>query len=208
MALRRCHLNPKKTLFLLCDIQEKFRPAMPLFDNMIKNVDKLTKAGKALDVPLIVTEHYPEKLGKTVAQLDVSHAKLVSGKTLFSMVTPEVKSVIKDIFSDKPEDVVLYGLESHICVEQTAIDLLEQNINVYIVADCCSSRLNQDRDLALDRLRQAGCVITTSESVIFDLVRDKNNAKFDVIRKLVSQPSVDMELTRTGAGLPVGSAKL
>ncbi|BFG04116.1 isochorismatase domain-containing protein 1 [Drosophila madeirensis] len=208
MALRRCHLNPKKTLFLLCDIQEKFRPVMPLFDNMIKNVDKLTKAGKALDVPLIVTEHYPEKLGKTVAQLDVSHAKLVSGKTLFSMVTPEVKAVIKDVFSDKPEDVVLYGLESHICVEQTAIDLLEQNINVYIVADCCSSRLNQDRDLALDRLRQAGCVITTSESVIFDLVRDKNNAKFDVIRKLVSQPSVDMELTRSGAGLPAGIAKL
>jgi len=95
-----------------------------------------------------------------------------------------------------------------ICVEQTAIDLLEQNINVYIVADCCSSRLNQDRDLALDRLRQAGCVITTSESVIFDLVRDKNNPKFDVVRKLVNQPSVDMELTRNGNGLPVGSAKL
>ncbi|KAH8308681.1 hypothetical protein KR059_000361 [Drosophila kikkawai] len=208
MALRRCHLNPKKTLFLLCDIQEKFRPAMPLFDNMVKNVNKLTKAGKALDVPLIVTEHYPEKLGKTVAQLDVSHAKLVSGKTLFSMFTPEVKAVIKDIFNDKPEDVVLYGLESHICVEQTAIDLLEQNINVYIVADCCSSRLNQDRDLALDRLRQAGCVITTSESVIFDLVRDKNNVKFDAIRKLVNQPSVDMELTRSGNGQPVGSAKL
>ncbi|XP_033153053.1 isochorismatase domain-containing protein 1 [Drosophila mauritiana] len=208
MALRRCHLNPKKTLFLLCDIQEKFRPAMPLFDNMIKNVDKLTRAGKALDVPLIVTEHYPEKLGKTVAQLDVSHAKLVSGKTLFSMFTPEVKAVIQDIFNDKPEDVVLYGLESHICVEQTAIDLLEQNINVYIVADCCSSRLNQDRDLALDRLRQAGCVITTSESVIFDLVRDKNNPKFDVVRKLVNQPSVDMELTRNGSAIPVGSAKL
>ncbi|XP_017061772.1 isochorismatase domain-containing protein 1 [Drosophila ficusphila] len=208
MALRRCHLNPKKTLFLLCDIQEKFRPGMPLFENMVKNVDKLNKAGKALDVPLIVTEHYPEKLGKTVAQLDVSHAKLVAGKTLFSMFTPEVKAVIKDIFNDKPEDVVLYGLESHICVEQTAIDLLEQNINVYIVADCCSSRLNQDRDLALDRLRQAGCVITTSESIIFDLVRDKNNPKFDAIRKLVTQPSVDMELTRNGNGLPVGSAKL
>ncbi|EDW31376.1 GL11107 [Drosophila persimilis] len=187
MALRRCHLNPKKTLFLLCDIQEKFRLAMPLFENMIKNVDKLTKAGKVLDVPLIVTEHYPEKLGKTVAQLDVSHAKLVSSKTLFSMVTPEVKAVIKDIFSGKPEDVVLYG---------------------FGVADCCSSRLNQDRDLALDRLQQAGCVITTSESVIFDLVRDKNNAQFDTIRKLVSQTSVDMELRRTGAGLPVGSAKL
>ncbi|XP_001959692.2 isochorismatase domain-containing protein 1 [Drosophila ananassae] len=208
MALRRCHLNPKKTLFLLCDIQEKFRPAMPLFDNMVKNADKLTKAGKALDVPLIVTEHYPEKLGKTVEQLDISHAKLVSGKTYFSMFTPEVKAAIKDIFNDKPEDVVLYGLESHICVEQTAIDFLQQNINVYIVADCCSSRLNQDRDLALDRLRQAGCVITTSESVIFDLVRDKNNPKFDAVRKLVNPPSLDMKLTRQPSGSDVGSSKL
>ncbi|KAH8234382.1 hypothetical protein KR038_008764 [Drosophila bunnanda] len=208
MALRRNHLDPKKTLFLLCDIQEKFRLGMPLFDNMVKNADKLTKAGKALDVPLIVTEHYPKGLGQTVAQLDVSHAKLVSDKTLFSMFTPEVKAVIKDIFNDKPKDVVLYGLETHICMEQTAIDLLEENINVYIVADCCSSRLNQDRDLALDRLRQAGCVITTSESVIFDLVRDAKNVKFDAIRKLVSQPSLDMELKRSGDGQPVGSAKL
>ncbi|XP_034109923.1 isochorismatase domain-containing protein 1 [Drosophila albomicans] len=201
MALRRCHLNPKKTLFLLCDIQEKFRPGMPLFDKMVKNADKLTKAGKALDVPLIVTEHYPEKLGKTVADLDVAHAKIVLGKTYFSMMTPQVKSVIKDIFGEKPEDVVLYGLESHICVEQTAIDLREQDINVYIVADCCCSRLNQDRDLALERLRQAGCVITTSESVIFDLVRDKNNPKFDAIRRLVNTTSVDMELTRNPAKL-------
>lgn len=168
-----------------------------------------------------MTEHYPEKLGKTVAELDVSHAKAVTGKTLFSMMTPQVKSVIKDLFGEKPQDVVLYGLEvsqatkcssyftkspsyllqSHICVEQTAIDLREQDINVYIVADCCCSRLKQDRDLALERLRQAGCVITTSESVIFDLVRDKNNPKFDVVRKLVNPPSVDMELARSASKL-------
>lgn len=58
-----------------------------------------------------MTEHYPEKLGKTVEQLDISHAKLVSGKTYFSMFTPEVKAAIKELFNDKPEDVVLYGLE-------------------------------------------------------------------------------------------------
>ncbi|XP_030387238.1 isochorismatase domain-containing protein 1 [Scaptodrosophila lebanonensis] len=203
MALRLQHLNPKRTLFLLCDIQEKFRPGMPLFDNMVKNANKLTRAGKELEVPLIVTEHYPEKLGKIVPELDVSHAKAVVGKTLFSMMVPEVKNTMKQLFGEKPEYAVLYGLESHICIEQTAIDLLQQNINVYIVADCCSSRLTQDRDLALDRLRQAGCVVTTSESVIFNLIRDKNNPKFDVVRKLVAQPSVDMQLGRFS-----GSAKL
>lgn len=62
-------------------------------------------------MPLIVTEHYPEKLGKTVPELDVSHACAVLGKTYFSMITPKVQDVIKDVFGEKPDDVVLYGLE-------------------------------------------------------------------------------------------------
>ncbi|XP_037945378.1 isochorismatase domain-containing protein 1 [Teleopsis dalmanni] len=199
MANRLRFLNPKKTLFLLCDIQEKFRPGMPLFDNMVKNANKLTRAGKELEVPLIVTEHYPEKLGKIVPDLDVSHANAIISKTRFSMIVPELQSKVKEIFGGNPNDVVLYGLESHICVEQTAIDLLQQNINVYVVADCLCSRLNQDRDLAIERLRQAGCVITTSESLIFNLMQDKNNPKFNTVRKFVNNPSVDMELSKSNA---------
>ncbi|XP_067629693.1 isochorismatase domain-containing protein 1 [Eurosta solidaginis] len=192
-------LNPKKTLFLLCDIQEKFRPVIPLFENIIKNADKLTRAGKEFDIPLIVSEQYPEKLGNTVSDLDVSHAAAIVTKTQFSMLVPEVEHKIKSIYGEKPSDVVLYGLESHVCIEQTAIDFLNYGINVYIVADCCVSRLNQDRDLALQRLRGAGCVITTSESLIFNLLRDKNNPKFNVIRKLVSPPSADVQLANSGS---------
>lgn len=69
------------------------------------------KTGKVFNVPLIVTEHYPEKLGKTVAEIDITHAKAVVSKTKFSMLVPEVKTAIKDIFKDKPTDVVLFGLE-------------------------------------------------------------------------------------------------
>lgn len=79
-------------------------------------------------------------------------------------------------------------------MEQTAIDLLEKNITVFLAADCLCSRLNQDRDLAIERLRSAGCIITTSESIIFDLMRDKNHPKFDIVRKFVNVPSADMEL--------------
>ncbi|XP_061402270.1 isochorismatase domain-containing protein 1-like [Musca vetustissima] len=196
MASRLRHMNPKKTLFLLCDIQEKFRPGMPLFSNAVINAAKLTKAGKELNIPLICTEHYPERLGKIVSDIDVNHAKAIIPKTRFSMIVPELEAKVKEIFGDKPEDVVLYGLESHICVEQTAIDLLEKKINVFLVADCLISRLNQDRDLAIDRLRNAGCIVTTSESVIFDLMRDKNHPKFDVVRKFVNTPSTDMQLAK------------
>ena len=86
-------------------------------------------------------------------------------------------------------------------MEQTALDLLDQNIKVVLVADCLSSRTTQDRDMAIERLRAEGCVITTSESLIFNLMRDKNNPKFDVVRKFVTQPSVDMELNKSGKPL-------
>lgn len=84
-------LDPKRTLFLLCDIQEKFRPGMPLFDKMVTKSQKLVLASKHLNLPLIVSEHYPEKLGPIVPELDVSHAALVYPKTLFSMATPEMR---------------------------------------------------------------------------------------------------------------------
>lgn len=80
------------------------------------------------------------------------------------------------------------------------MDLINDNINVFLVADCSCSRLTQDRDLALERLRQIGCIITTSESVIFNLLADKNNPKFDEVRKFVSTPSVDMQLSKGATG--------
>uniref|UniRef100_A0A1I8P2X6 Isochorismatase domain-containing protein 1 n=1 Tax=Stomoxys calcitrans TaxID=35570 RepID=A0A1I8P2X6_STOCA len=199
-ARRLTHLNPQKTLFLLCDVQEKFRPAMPLFDKLLENAKRLTTAGKILNVPLLVTEQNPEKLGKTVQELDISHAKANVGKTRFSMMVPEIEKQMQSLFDGgKPTDVVLYGIESHVCVEQTAIDLLERNINVFLVADCVASRVNQDRDLAIERLRSAGCVITTSESVIYNLLRDKNHPKFNDLRKLLLAKSADMQLTKSSS---------
>lgn len=146
---------------------------------------------------MIVTEHYPEKLGKIVKELDVSHAKAIIPKTLFSMVVPELEAKIKEIFPNHPpESVVLFGLEAHICVEQSAIDLLARNFNVHLVADCSMSRSPEDRALAFKRLTQLGCFVTTSESVIFKLMKDKNHPKFDVVRKLVTNVSEDTGLAK------------
>ncbi|KNC26751.1 hypothetical protein FF38_11398 [Lucilia cuprina] len=198
MARRLIHLNPKRTLFLLCDIQEKFRPAMLLFDNLIENAKRLTEAGKILNIPLLVSEQNPEKLGKTVDDLDICHAKSLISKTRFSMIVPEIECDMKKLFEgDQPSDVILYGLESHVCIEQSAIDLLAQNINVFVVADCVTSRLHQDRNMALERLRSAGCFITTTESIIYDLLRDKNHAKFNDLKKILVAKSLDMEINKS-----------
>jgi nicotinamidase-related amidase len=145
-------------------------------------------AGKALDIPLIVSEHYPEKLGTTVAELDISHAVMKYPKTKFSMVVPEIAAYLnglKDV-----EDVFLFGLEAHICLEQSAMDILSLNkFNCHIVADCILSRTKEDRAFALNRLDRMGCIITSSENVLFKLIRDKNHPQFNVIRDLVATPS-------------------
>lgn len=190
-------LDPKRTAFLLCDIQEKFKPGMPLFDKMVSNAKKLLLASKHMDIPLIVSEHYPEKLGATVPDLDVSHASLKYPKTLFSMATPEMCSHLKKLCPDFGlESVVLFGLESHICLEQTAMDMKLNGYDVHIAADCAMSRSQDDRHLALHRLREIGCHVTTSESIIFKLLKDKNHSKFNEVRKLVTHPTEETGLSK------------
>ncbi|XP_058460001.1 isochorismatase domain-containing protein 1 [Malaya genurostris] len=190
------YLDVKKTLFMLCDLQEKFRPGMQMFDSVVKNTSKLLQAGKIMNVPLIVTEHYPEKLGHIVKDLDISHAKGVFSKTLFSMMIPEVQKKISDIYGQDLQTVVLFGLESHICVEQTAMDLRNNDYTVHVVADCSLSRSQGDLKLALERLQQIGCFVTTSENVIFKLMKDAKNPAFNKIKGLVRDPSADSGLSK------------
>lgn len=149
-----------------------------------------------LNVPLIATEHYPEKLGPIVKEIDIAHAKGVFSKTLFSMCIPEVQNKIKELFNGDLEAVVLFGLESHICLEQTAMDLVKDGLQVHIVADCSVSRSLEDRALAFERLKQMGCFVTTSENVIFKLMKDKNHPDFNQVRKLVTHPSEDTGLAK------------
>ncbi|KAL7018815.1 hypothetical protein ACKWTF_010924 [Chironomus riparius] len=193
MAMRRLGmLNPSKTLFLLCDVQEKFR-FMNQFADFAKNVNKLVSFSKIFEIPLIVTEQNSAKLGKTISDLDIEHAKGVFDKTKFSMCIPEVHQLLGD--HQYIESIVLFGIESHICVEQTALDLLATDkYSVHIVADCVLSRTLTDRMMALDRMRSLGCFITTYENVIFKLMKDKNHPKFNDVRKLVTETSSDTGL--------------
>lgn len=152
------------------------------------------QAGNILDIPLIVTEQNPEKLGKTIQELDTKNAVGVYAKTKFSMFVPEVREYLSK--SSNIESIVLMGLESHICVEQTAMDLLSTGkYDVHIVADCVLSRTFGDRAMALERLREMGCIVSTSENIIFKLLRDKNHPKFNDVRKLVTSTSVFPECT-------------
>ncbi|XP_069686035.1 isochorismatase domain-containing protein 1-like [Periplaneta americana] len=179
------HLPEKRTAFFLCDIQEKFRPALSHFEQILEAANKLVQASKILNVPLVVTEQNPKGLGRTVAELDISHAHGVYPKTKFSMVIPEVAAELGTLCGGKLECVVLFGIEAHVCVEQTAAELCSRGLQVHVAADACTSRSQEDRLLAFERMRQIGCFITTSEAVIFKLLGDKEHPNFADIRPLI-----------------------
>ncbi|XP_012261684.1 isochorismatase domain-containing protein 2-like [Athalia rosae] len=184
-------LRQGKTALFVCDVQSKFEKIISEFDKMIVNSSKLVNGLKLLDTPILVTEQNPKALGNTVPQLDLSGAKGPFSKTQFSMYTEEVSKELSTLCAGGPPDsILLIGIECHICVEQTALDLIANGFQVHTVADCCSSRTQEDRLLALERMKQFGCHITTSENVLFKLLGNANHPKFKDISRLVRTPSV------------------
>lgn len=109
------------------------------------------------------------------------------------MATPGVKEHLKEV-SPNLKSVVLFGNEAHICLQQTALDFLEQDFDVHVTADCTASRSMTDRMIAFERIRQSGGFITTSESVLFSLLKDAKNPKFREVQKLVLEPAPEQGL--------------
>ncbi|GAA94943.1 uncharacterized protein L969DRAFT_53410 [Mixia osmundae IAM 14324] len=178
--------RPKETALFLCDIQEKFRSAIHCFSDVIATSSKLVRAAEALDLPVLATEQYPDRLGKTVSELKIPKAQDVLGealaKTRFSMFIPPVKAALE---KSAIKSVIICGIESHICVQQTTLDLLDNGYNVFVVADGVSSCNAQEVPIALARMRQAGATVTTSESLLFELLGDAKAPAFKTVSGLI-----------------------
>ncbi|KAJ1902157.1 hypothetical protein LPJ66_000246 [Kickxella alabastrina] len=177
-------LAPSTTAFFLCDIQERFRTTIHAFPSLVQVAQKMSHVSQHLSIPLIVTEQYPAKLGSTVAEIPIDHAILNEPKTKFSMVTDTVQEKLKEL---GVKSVVLYGMESHVCVLQTCLDLLERGVEVHVLADGVSSINHPEIQIALERMRQEGARIVSSESVLFQLTGDASSPLFARIRDLVKE---------------------
>ncbi|XP_042119883.2 isochorismatase domain-containing protein 1 [Peromyscus maniculatus bairdii] len=177
------NLTPPSTVFFCCDMQERFRPAIKYFGDIISVGQRLLQGARILGIPVIITEQYPKGLGSTVQEIDLTGVKLVLPKTKFSMVLPEVEAALAEIPGVR--SVVLFGVETHVCIQQTALELVGRGIEVHIVADATSSRSMMDRMFALERLARTGIIVTTSEAVLLQLVADKDHPKFKEIQNLI-----------------------
>jgi nicotinamidase-related amidase len=184
MMLRKLH--PDTTCLLVCDVQEKFRGVIWKFDSVIKAAKLMVEGCRTLDVPQVATEQYPKALGQTISELSTYDFPRIA-KMDFSMCTPQVKSLLASLGPGKSENVLIVGLETHVCVLQTALDLLEMGKTVHIVVDGVSSQRPTDRDVALRRLERAGAVLTTCESALFQLMVSASHPKFKIISNLVKE---------------------
>ncbi|KAF7944074.1 hypothetical protein EAE96_010484 [Botrytis aclada] len=153
----------------ICDIQEKFRKAIWEYEKVIATTQKLIKASDILHIPIYATTQNRARLGETCAELNIPNAVEHADKTAFSMWIP---SISRHFHSATPAEVIIVGIESHICVTQTTLDLLANGHKVYVLADGVSSCNPQEIPIALDRLRAAGAIVTTSESIMYEIMGD------------------------------------
>jgi nicotinamidase-related amidase len=170
------------TALLVIDVQEKLTVKIPGADALVRNIAFLIEGARLLGLPVQATEQYPKGLGPTVPEL----ARLLPerpAKVAFSCCA--VPSVVAGFHKAARPKVLLAGIETHVCVQQTALDLLNQDFRVYIPADAVASRYPLDHDLALRRLERAGAVITTAETAVFEWTGGADHPQFKAVSKLV-----------------------
>lgn len=176
------------TVLVVIDVQERLVPAIRQGDLVVWNTRRLIDGAKLFDVPVIVTEQYPKGLGPTMPELVTALPENtpVVEKTSFSacLVPKFLDAVYRRESICK---VLLTGMESHVCVLQTALDLLSLGYEVHLVADAVGSRFASDYDIALRRLESSGVFLTTVESVLFQWCRTADTLQFKTVSRIVRE---------------------
>ena len=185
-SISRCPelMSRDDTGLLIIDVQGKLARLVRDHQGVIWNCGRLIDAAKLLEMTTLATEQYPQGLGGTVAELADRLADIPS-KTMFSC--RGVHGLFESLQSQGIRKVMLAGLETHVCVQQTAFDLLAEGFGVFLAADAVGSRHCADKEYALRRMEGAGVVVTTTESAIFEWCEDAQDTSFKAISKLVQQ---------------------
>lgn len=184
-------LSRDRLVLVIVDIQQRLAAAMKRREDVVENTLKIARATSLVGAPILVTLQNPEALGGGVGELETAldalqaHGATVKrvDKTAFCCCREE--SFLGALASTGRDQVVIAGMETHICVTQTAIALAESGKSVHVAADACCSRHTMDHDIALARLRAAGIVVTTSEAVMYEAVERAATDEFRELLRIV-----------------------
>lgn len=177
-------LSPEKTVLLVVDVQGKLAHAMHDKDALFSNLQKIIRGAQVLAVPIIVTEQNPEGLGPTITEIAplLGTIRPIS-KLNFSCCANE--QFMRELESLGRSQILLTGIETHICVYQTAVGLLDRGYEVQVVADAVASRTPENKAIGLDRVKDAGAKLTSTEMALYELLQIAEGPKFKEILKIV-----------------------
>jgi Isochorismatase family len=178
-------LDASKASLLLVDIQERLLTAMAAPDEVVGKCSILLKAAQELLLPVTISEQYPKGLGHTVASLQSGEATTFEKMTFSCWRDDKLKNHFINLHETGRPLVIVAGIEAHICVLQTCIDLANSGFGVFAVGDAMSSRKPESVDLALHRMRAAGVEVVNTEMVVFELLERAGTAEFKVLSGLI-----------------------
>lgn len=182
-------MNASDSALLVIDVQEKLIPLIPGHERIVWNINRLLDGAALLGVKARATEQYPKGLGATIEPLAMKireQSKDIPGKTMFSC--RECDSVFRDLSESGVHNLLICGIESHVCVAQSSLDLLAQGFNVFVCVDAVGARNAIDHETAMRRLEGSGVVLTTTEAALFEWCEESGSDGFKQISKLVQQP--------------------
>ena len=170
-------LERERAVLVVVDVQDGFRP-YDSFAGVAESCAKLVQAARLLSLPAIVSEQYPKGLGHTAPEVGITDEPRIE-KTVFSAARA-------DGFELAGRDqAIVCGIEAHVCVSQTAHDLLSKGVEVHVPADAVASRFRLDYERALERLQRAGAVVSTVEAALFELLERAGTPEFKAVQKLI-----------------------
>ena len=174
-------LDPERASLVVIDVQEAFRKALPTFDDVARASGVLVEGAAAVGIPIVVTEQYPKGLGSTVPEVA---DRLPEGVKRLDKV--RFSAAEADGFDLGERDQALVcGIEAHVCVNQTVLDLLDEDVEVHVAADAVGSRTQANRELGLAKMERGGALLTSVEMALFELLGGSDNPAFKQVQALV-----------------------
>lgn len=184
MSLQPQRIRRANAGLVVIDVQERLLPAIFGAERLIQNMVRLLKAAAILGLPVFATEQYRKGLGSTVGEV----AQLIPGflplqKLTFSACGAE--GFLEGLRQRNVSEAILCGIEAHVCVSQSCLDLLSEAVRVFVVSDAVSSRTPENQQIGLERMRDAGAVIVSTEMILFELLEKAGSEEFKEILALV-----------------------
>lgn len=174
-------LDPERAVLVVIDVQEAFRKALPAFDEVAGASAKLVQGATAIGIPVLVTEQYPSGLGATVPEVAEHFPEGTEplAKVRFSAAEAEGFEL------GERDQALVCGIEAHVCVNQTVLDLIDEDVEVHVAADAVGSRTEANRELGLAKMERSGAILTSVEMALFELLGGADAEAFKKVQALV-----------------------